>query len=118
MPSIHCCHVSKKIAKISYLETEGLAELLHQVVHEACTNQTQSSRHTVFTKHTMLLTATFASSLKKLAAKRHSLAEVWHFQEARFIQHSIPWNVFSIFFRQHCVYFSMQAALVELLPWY
>jgi len=78
-----------------------------------CTNQTQSSQH----KYTLLIIATFASSQKKLAANQHSLAEVWHFQEAHFMQHSIPWNVFSIFLRQHFVYFSMQAALVELLPW-
>jgi hypothetical protein len=70
----------------------------------------------MFTKYALLIIATFASG-QKLAAIWHSLAEAWHFQEARFIQHSIPWNVFSIFFRQHCVYFSMQAALVELLHW-
>jgi hypothetical protein len=70
----------------------------------------------MFTKYALLITATFASS-QKLAAMWHSLAEAWLFQEARFIQHSIPWNVFSIIFRQNCIYFSMQATLVELLLW-
>jgi hypothetical protein len=72
-----------------------LAELSHQAVREARTNQTQSSWH----KYTLLIIATFASSQKKLAAKQHSLVEVWHFQKARSIQYSIPWNAFSIFFR-------------------
>ena len=103
----------KRLQKLLVWRPSILAELLHQIVYEAHTNQTQSSRH----KYTLLIIATFASSQKKLTANQHSLAEVWHFQEAHFMWHSIPWNVFSIFFRQHFIYFSIQAALVELLPW-
>ena len=34
---------------------------LLQVVHEACTNRTQGSQQTMFTKYTLLITAIFAS---------------------------------------------------------